>query len=89
VHTVYSTYEAKAKLAEIIRRVRAGARVTITHRGQAVAEVRPIETPPLSLASRLESLAGEGRIVQGRGRRTFRTLARRPGSLARFLSERE
>ncbi len=86
---VYSTYEAKAKLAEIIRRVRGGARVTITYRGQAVAEVRPVEAPPVSLAARLELLAGDARVLRGSGRRTFHALARRPGSLARFLSERE
>ena len=36
---VYSTYEAKAKLSEILRKVRAGQKVGISYRGELVAEV--------------------------------------------------
>ena len=87
--TVYSAYEAKAKLAEILRRVRAGGSVTITYRGKPVAEVRGIGQPPESLAERIESLGEAGRIVRRRGTGKFRPIARRPGALARFLAERE
>ena len=40
-------YEAKTKLPELLRRVEAGERFTITHRGHPVAELRPV-----SVASR-------------------------------------
>jgi antitoxin (DNA-binding transcriptional repressor) of toxin-antitoxin stability system len=41
---VYSTYEAKARFSEVIRKVRAGQRVVIAYRGAEVAEIRRLET---------------------------------------------
>lgn len=35
-------YEAKTKLPELLRRVEAGERFTITNRGQPIAELRPV-----------------------------------------------
>ena len=37
----YGVYEAKTKLAELIKRVQHGERVTITNRGEPVAELVP------------------------------------------------
>lgn len=37
-------YEAKTKLAELLRQVQAGKRFTITNRGKAVAELVPPAT---------------------------------------------
>ena len=37
-------FEAKTRLAEIVRRVEQGERFTITVRGQAKAEVVPVQT---------------------------------------------
>ncbi len=45
----YSAHEAKARFAEVLRRVRSGETVTVSYRGEAVAEVRPLpqgEEPP-------------------------------------------
>ena len=39
-------YEAKTKLPEILRRVEAGERFTITNRGVPVAELRPVASGP-------------------------------------------
>ena len=39
----YSTYEAKARFSEIIRHVREGRTVTVSYRGEPVAEVRSIQ----------------------------------------------
>lgn len=36
-------YEAKTKLPELLRQVKAGTRFTITHRGEAVADLVPSE----------------------------------------------
>ena len=36
-------YEAKTKLPELLRGVRGGKRYTITHRGQAIAELIPAQ----------------------------------------------
>ncbi len=41
----YSTYEAKAKIGEVIRRVREGQRIVIAYRGKDVAEIQPIKEP--------------------------------------------
>ena len=40
--TEIGAYEAKTKLPEILRRVEAGERFTITKRGVPVAELRPV-----------------------------------------------
>jgi prevent-host-death family protein len=40
-------FEAKTKLSEIVRKVERGERFTITVRGQAKAEVVPIQAPRL------------------------------------------
>jgi prevent-host-death family protein len=39
-HT-YSTYEAKAKFSEVMRKVRAGQRIVIAYHGEEIAEIRP------------------------------------------------
>lgn len=36
-------YEAKTKLPELLRGVQAGKRYTITHRGQAIADLVPVD----------------------------------------------
>jgi prevent-host-death family protein len=41
--TEIGTYEAKTRLAELLRHVKAGRRFTITSRGKAVAELGPPE----------------------------------------------
>lgn len=37
-------YEAKTRLPELLRQVKAGRRFTITHRGEAIADLVPSET---------------------------------------------
>ena len=85
----YSTYEAKARFSEVIRKVRAGRRVVVTHHGVEVAEIRPLDKSPETLAERLESLARDGRVARAAGAPGVRLIARRPGALARFLADRE
>ena len=60
----YSTYEAKARFSEILRQVRAGNSVFITHRGLEVAEIRPIETQE-SADERIERLERSGVLSSG------------------------
>ena len=86
----YSIYEAKAKFSEVIRQVRNGKSITISHRGEPVAEIRSIErhrTPTLD--ERLGDLERSGVLVrQTLPKRMFRPVVRRRGALARFLAER-
>jgi prevent-host-death family protein len=85
----YSTYEAKAHLSELLGRVRKGDVVTITHRGEPIAEVRPVERSEPSLSVRINDLRRNG-IIAGKGERhAFKTLVRRKGALLRFLESRE
>jgi len=87
---VYSTYEAKAKLSEILKKVRAGQRVGISYRGELVAEVAPVEPARETLAQRLKRLEAHGVIVPAkRPGKPFPRIARRPGALKRFLASRD
>ena len=85
----YSTYEAKARFSEILRQVREGKTVYISYRGETVAEIRPLEEPA-DLRETLDRLEEEG-VLQRPDRRkgTLGTVARRPGALDRFLSDRD
>ncbi len=86
----YSLYEAKARLSAIIRQVREGQRVVVTLRGEPVAEIRPLAEREESLEARLDGLAERGIIVRPDTQRPdLRTVARRPGALARFLKDRD
>ena len=86
----YSIQEAKARFSEVIRQVRGGKTVTVSYRGEPVAEIRSIrrrQTPTLD--ERLNDLERNGSLVRSAiPRRTFRPVERRPGALSRSLAER-
>lgn len=87
----YSTYEAKARLSELLARVRKGDVVTITHRGEAVAEVSPVTRAETSVVRRLDELRRKGVVSLSADERKgeLKKLARKPGALRRFLDSRE
>ena len=87
----YSISEAKARFSEVIRKVREGRTVTVSYRGEPVAEICPIgrrrRTP--TLEERLDDLERSGALVRpAQPRQTFRPAGRRPGGLSHFLAER-
>ena len=86
----YSTYEAKARFSEILRKVRGGRRVIVTHHGTQVAEIRPVEPEPQSVAARLAQFERDGVVKPAAEPATRPSLAtsRRDG-LARFLKSRD
>ena len=85
----YSTYEAKARFSEVLRQVRAGKTITVSYRGEPVAEIRPIQTPPVTIKERLDELERCGILVRSdEPRQPLRAVERRPGALDRFLAER-
>ena len=87
---IYSTYEAKAKLSEILRKVRAGRTIRISHRGEPVAEVRPIRPPSTGLQERMIALAARGVLVRAKERKGALTpIERKAGALKRFLEDRD
>ena len=85
----YSTYEAKARLSELLDRVRNGDVVTITHRGEPVAELRPIDRSEPSLSKRINDLRRNGILSPPPQSRLVKPLARKKGALRRFLDSRE
>jgi prevent-host-death family protein len=85
---IFSTYDAKARFSELLRRVREGRTVTVTYQGEPVAEVRPLGRPT-GTAARLEWLRSRG-VVVGPGDQTagLESITQRPGALERFLADR-
>jgi prevent-host-death family protein len=85
----YSTYDAKARFSEILRKVREGKVVTISYHGRPVAEVRSIEQGGKGIEDRLRRLEDRGAIGRSREPRgELRLLVRKRGALRRFLSDR-
>ena len=89
MHATYSTYEAKARFSEVLRLVNSGTPVTVTRRGEPIAEIRPIEKTPQTMTERLDELERHGVLVRRRApRKPLVAVARRAGALKRFLAER-
>jgi prevent-host-death family protein len=87
---VYSIYEAKAKFSQLIRRVRQGSTIIVSHRGKPVAEIRPIRSADVGLEERLEQLERRGVLRRPIDPEApLEAVARRPGALKRFLDERD
>ena len=85
----YPTTEAKARFSEVLRQVRAGATVTVTHRGDPVAEIRPVEPPPRTIEERLDELEKRGVLVpSGEPGGPLGPVTHIPGALERFLADR-
>lgn len=86
---IYSTYEAKARFSEVLRLVRSGTPVTVSYRGEPVAEIRPIAQNPRTIAERLGDLEERGVLVRSHEpRKPLAAVARRAGALNRFLADR-
>jgi prevent-host-death family protein len=81
--------ELKSRLSEYLRRVRAGERLTITDRGEPVAEIYPLGRHRKSGAQRLADLADAGEVTlpRGRGLRDIEPMPLRGRSIAGTLLE--
>jgi prevent-host-death family protein len=87
--TTYSTYEAKAKFSEIMRKVREGKHVYVSYRGKEVAGIRPLPKDD-SLEDRLRRLEEQGVLGPRPTRKgKLEPIAHRPGALKRFLESRD
>lgn len=86
----YSLHAAKARFSEVIRQVREGVTVTVSYRGEPVAEIRPLAGARETLEERYEELKRKGIVVSANegAERRFEPVAHRPGALARFLADR-
>ncbi len=85
----YSTYEAKARFSEVLRQVREGETVTVTYRGEPVAEIHPIRAEQDPFEARLDELERRGVLVPPTGpMKPLRAVVHAPGALERFLADR-
>ena len=84
----YSTYEAKARFAEVLRHVRQGGTVTVLYRGEPVAQIRPVPQGEPAIEERLDGLRQRGVLTEnGAQGQRINSVQRRPGALDRFLSD--
>jgi prevent-host-death family protein len=82
----YSIYQAKARLSEIIRMVKARRRVIISERGVPVAEIIPYTNDQSEkFADRIERLVKSGSILSKKEPFQFKTLIDHPGAVEGFL----
>lgn len=86
---LYSTYEAKARFSEVLRHVRAGKTVTISYRGDPVAEIRPLRRESTDLEERLADLERRGILTpRPKNPKPIELGTPVPGALKRFLADR-
>lgn len=86
---LYSTYEAKARFSEVLRHVREGRTVTISYRGEPVAELRPLRRESTDLEERLADLERRGILTpRPKQRKPIELGTPVPGALERFLADR-
>ena len=85
----YSTYEAKAKFSEIIRSVREGKTVTVSYRGEPVAEIRPLQRAATIEQRTLELERKDVLVGPRESRVPFEGGVHVPGALETFLRERD
>lgn len=89
MNPVYSTYEAKSRFSEVLRLVREGTAVTISYRGDPVAEIRPLAPEAKSIEEHFARLEERGIVVPAENPRSPLTVGPpNPGGLARFLADR-
>jgi antitoxin (DNA-binding transcriptional repressor) of toxin-antitoxin stability system len=85
----YSLYDAKAQLSAIVRQVREGHPVIVTVHGEPAVEIRALPSVKTGIDAKLAQMAERGVLVRPKNPAVqFRAIARRPGALDRFLTER-
>ncbi len=90
MNPTYSTYEAKARFSEVLRMVREGTPVTVTYRGDPVAEIRPIKPRAAGVEAHLRELERRGLLTAAANPHSPLTPGPPvPGALDRFLAERD
>lgn len=87
----YSIYEAKAKLSELIRRVKHNRLITITERNVPVAMVIPIKKSSNKKIEQILKELEEQGIIESREANisNIKTILKKKNVLKRFLESRE
>lgn len=85
----YSTYDAKAKFSEVLRKVQAGKNIVITSRGTPVARITPYSPVDEGVLERLDRLEAQGVVDRDPGVRDwFEMIGSSKGAIKRFLKGR-
>lgn len=92
--TTIGSRELKTRLGSYLRRVREGATLIVTDRGEPVAELRPIDPATLTLDTRIRKLVAAGVLAQevreGGPLPPFKPIVSRGGSVsAAVIEDRE
>lgn len=85
---MYSIYETKSHLSELLRMVKQGLDFIITERGTPIAKVVVYQPEEESFEERIKSLERRGVIIPARGHGPIKPGEKKPGALARFLKDR-
>lgn len=89
MQATYSVFEAKTKLSEILRLVKRGIAVTISQRGQPVAQVVPLNSEKnQTLSARLEEAQKLSQLKKGMGQWDQIETVFVEGATKRFLKDR-
>lgn len=89
MQATYSVFEAKTKLSEILRLVKRGIAVTISQRGQPVAQVIPLNSEKeQTLVARLEEAQKLSQLKKGDGQWDQIQTVTVAGATKRFLKDR-
>ena len=87
---IYSIYEAKTKLSELLRFIKNSGRAIITDRGRPVAQVLSLDEKPKNLKERIKVLEQSGLLSKSSGKiSNIQPIKRVRGGLKRFLDERD
>jgi prevent-host-death family protein len=89
--TIYSIYEAKAHLSEIIRQVKNNKFITITERNVPVAKMITIKKEqPKKIEEIIEELENEGIVTHPRSSiSNIKTVVTKRNALKKFLESRK
>ena len=85
----YSMHDARARFSEVIRHVRDGKTVTVSRRGEPVAEIRPVPQSSETIEERLDEFERRGALAcSGKPWKLSARVTGRPSALERFLADR-
>lgn len=89
---MYSIFETKTHLSELLRLVKKGKDLIITERGNPIAKIIPFTPQEETLAQKLDSLEKSGPLLRAKKRKSgmpdTSKLKKVNGALKRFLEDR-
>ena len=85
---VYSIYETKSRLSEILRQVKTGKEVIVSERGTMIAKIIPFREE-LNFETKFQNLVQSGQILPRTKNLFTEGSSVTKGAVERFLEERD